>query len=722
MHSSTLPATPAPAVTPRHAVLENLIAATTSLARAQLRELCLRLAAALVDGDTMQDDMRAVQLRLRTGNLLRDRQNLFVQLASDGLERQLRRGLAQLAPRQPGPRGAEALALVPYEEMDQQVTLGGVARPFETAHADALAALDARLAHLLERGRLRPGQNPFRPDVFIASLQQAWAELHPEPEAAGLLLPLLKAGLFYDLAPILAALNLALARHGVLPGADAAVRARQSTHDAAPRKRDAQLAARLRGLFAPSATGPALCDDLGDLDLSLPQLSADSHRQPPAGTPALPPAPERPLLAYLARLKHEGPQAQAPSNVVHLPSIKAEAPRGSLSRADESTIDLLAAVFDTVYGDQAIAGEIRDLIRLLQLPVLKTALLDKAFFFDDDHPARRLLDLLSHLGWEQSQKSRQDPDDPLVRAMRRSVDRIGEDAAQQPATFAQAVTELEASLREEEAATTAALAGPVAAALRQEQRDTAVRAARAAVAQRLAAGEGSEGVEVAAVVVAFLQQQWTDVLALAHGIEDGKPGAVANATAAMDELLWSVRPKSGADERRQLIKRLPGLLAALNRWLDVVGWQDAGRLRFFADLAECHASIVRAPLDLTPARQLELSARATCQAAARAAAPVPPDEAVHAVDALVRGAWLEFDTAGSPRRVKLAWISPLRSLYIFSNGAREEAFSLSADELAQRFRAGVAAVLPTGDLVARALTQAIGTLAVNDGDGASRAA
>ncbi|GGB86455.1 DUF1631 family protein [Pseudoduganella buxea] len=719
MHPSTLPATPAPAVTPRHALLENLIAAATSLARAQLRELCVRLAGALVDGDTMQDDIRDVQLRLRAGNLLRDRQGLFVQLASDGLERHLRRGLAQLAPRQAGPRDAEALALVPYEEMDQQVTLGGVARPFEAAHADALAALGARLAHLLERGTLRPGQNPFRPDVFIASLQEAWAALHAEPEAAGLLLPLLKAGLFYDLAPILEALNLALARHGVLPGVAATARARQDTHDAAPRRRDAQLVAQLRGLFAASATGPALCDELGDLDLSLPQLTAvaGANRAAQAAGHAAAPSAERPLLAYLARLKEGG--TQPASNVIHLPSIKAQAPRGSLSRADESTIDLLAAVFDTVYGDQAIAGEIRDLIRLLQLPVLKTALHDKAFFFDDDHPARRLLDLLSHLGWEQSQKGRQDPDDPLVRAMRRSVDRIGDDDAQQPATFAQAVTELEASLREEEAATTAALAGPVAAALRQEQRDTAVRAARAVVAARLEVGEGSE---VAAVVVAFLQQQWTDVLALAHDIEDDKPGAVANATAAMDELLWSVRPKSGADERRQLIKRLPGLLAALNRWLDVIDWQDAGRLRFFADLAECHASIVRAPLDLAPARRLELSVQATRQAAAQAAAPQPADDAVHAVDALVRGAWLEFDTAGSPRRVKLAWISPLRSLYIFSNGAREEAFSLSADELAQRFRAGAAAVLPTGDLVARALTQAIGTLAVNDDDGASRAA
>src|SRR5450830_128582 len=332
MHSSNPPAALSP-VSPRHAVLESLIATATSLARAQLRELCMLLAGALVDGDTMQDDIRAVQLRLRAGNLLRDRQGLFVQLASDALERQLRRGLAQLAPRQGSVRGAEALALVPYEEMDQQVTLGGVARPFETAHADALAALGARLAHLLERGTLRTGQHPFRPDVFIAALQEAWAELHAEPEAAGLLLPLLKAGLFFDLGPMLEALNLALERHGVLPGAAATARARQDTHDAAPRRRDAQLAAQLRGLFAASTTGPALCDELGDLDLSLPQLSrtAGTDRAPQAGAVANAAPVERPLLAYLARLTQANLQAPAqgagavgtPSNVIHLPTIKA---------------------------------------------------------------------------------------------------------------------------------------------------------------------------------------------------------------------------------------------------------------------------------------------------------------------------------------------------------------------------------------------------------------
>jgi hypothetical protein len=57
--------------------------------------------------------------------------------------------------------------------------------------------------------------------------------------------------------------------------------------------------------------------------------------------------------------------------------------------------------------------------------------------------------------------------------------------------------------------------------------------------------------------------------------------------------------------------------------------------------------------------------------------------------------------------VKLAWISPRRTLFIFSNGAREEAFSLAAEEFAGRLRNGSAAALETEGVVVRALAQAL---------------
>lgn len=669
-------------VSPRHALLEGLIASATAMAGEQLRALTTGLVAALLDGSEVADG--TLQARLRAGNLLRERQFAFLHLAGVALERELRGAIAQL---RPAPLAAPAaLALVPYEAMDRQVTLDSVARPFDSAHADALAALNARLAIMLDRPALRPRQNPFRPEVFLGALQQAWVECQDDEAAVPLLLPLLRPGRCYDFGAILDALNLALERAGVaLVG-----RPKARVHDASAgrRQQEAALADGLQRLFAGAPVpAEATAGDAG------------------------------PLLAWLAAQPRGAGGAR-------LQGLKVQAPAGTVSPAHATTIDLLDAVFDTVAADGEIAADIRDLIQVAQLPVLKAALRDQGFFFEAGHPARRLLDLLSRMGWERAQVSGAGPHDPLLAAMRHSVDTVAADGAAGEAVFAQAVTELEASLRADEAATEAALAAPVAAALRQERRAMAAQAARTAVAQRLAEAEGAGN----AVVAAFLQTRWTDVLTMAHTVEDRKPGAVRNATQAMDELLWSVAPKAGADERRGLIARLPALLAVLNRWLDVIRWQDAERLRFFAELAECHAALVRAPLDMAPSRQAALAVEATRLAAERRAAATEAapasDAATQAVDALTRGAWLDFaGTAGSaPRRVKLAWISPLRTLYIFSNGAREEAFSLPADVLARHLREGRAAVLAAEPLVTRALGRAVGALAGNDPDGAMQAA
>ena len=406
------------------------------------------------------------------------------------------------------------------------------------------------------------------------------------------------------------------------------------------------------------------------------------------------------------------------SNVFLLPQIKEQAPAGSLTRADEGTIDLLSAVFDTVFRDSSISPEIRDLIRFLQIPVLKAALVDKNFFFQEAHPARRMIDLLSRMGWEQHK----DPDDPLYKAMQRSVEKVSQDHQEELSVFTEAVNELEASIKAEEAAAAAAMAEPIAKALKQEKMSVAAKSAKDAVALRIGTGE------VVAIVEAFLENKWVSVLTIAYSVEGEKPGAVNNATQTMDDLIWSVRPKITQDERKKLIGKLPTLLSTLNKWLDVIKWQEPERLQFFAELAECHASIVRAPLEMSPERQIEIAMevakrdaerRMELQAVAEAKAeeaPPPDDDAAIEVDSLARGMWLEFDQAdGSQRKVKLAWISPLKTLYIFSTTGRQEAFSITGEAMAEQFRKGTVRLIRTEGVVAAALSVAMGGVAaVND--------
>lgn len=864
------PAARKAAPSPR-ATLDALAVVAADQVRQALVPVAARLAAALadVDNDGGGLDTRTIYLRVKSARLLKDNGYAFLHLASEAVDAALRAELAQLEPGA-GKVAPAALDLVPLDEIDDKLAFAALARPFDIAHAEALAALGVRLGLRLGRGVLRADANPFRPAIFLKALDAAWRAFEPDELAHELVLPLLRPDVAPDLAPLLDALVDSLRQQG-RTGGEGAYHIQKTDDGAAARAARAghkmALAAQLRRLFGddggdegvplipelpqlaggnggwrPSGAGvhavptpmPAPADGAGvqasgfatgpvaggaqPLPVVAPAIGA-AHpvhavgaAQPvpaagvvqalpgalaagfapgsaavghpfaggtqaaafassgpgdpaqwlsagvaqPSAMPAgafVPSAPAgavaaAPLLDLLARLAPAAPQATAmpapadggaaadsagapPSNVFYLPRFQRSLPAGTLARGDERTLDLLARVFETVLLDDGIPSQARALLQALQVPVLKAALQDRSFFFEEAHPARRLVDLLSRMGWEQ----RKDADDPVFQAMRRSVAAVGAveataTAERSAAAFAHALADLEGTVEAtralEEGALDAALAGPVASAEKQERLDAATRAARDAIALRIGAGD------IVPVVSGFLEERWSTVLTFAYSIETARPGAVGNATRAMDDLIWSVKPKPTQEQRRDLIARLPRLLSTLNKWLDAIKWQDADRLGFFATLAEYHASIVRAPIELAPERQLELAVEAAQQdalrrveleaaveqqASARAAARA---EAFSPLDGLERGLWLEFRSDDAVRKARLAWVSPLRTLFIFSGADRREAFSIGADKLAAALHAGRARVLAIDGLVGQVLSEAMREGAVNDAAPAGR--
>jgi len=429
------------------------------------------------------------------------------------------------------------------------------------------------------------------------------------------------------------------------------------------------------------------------------------------------------LLGFLSGMQNVQaaytPQAAGiPAPMPMLANIKASAPQGAMTRIDESTIDLLTKVFDVVFRDPNIPAEIKGLIGFLQVPVLKAALADKEFFFKEEHPARRLIELLTKtsVAWDQSKGQ----DDPLYQTIKRNVDRVQQDFDRQATVFSDVVSEMESFLQQEEGKSAEALSEPIAQALKQEKLVAATTAARNDVKMRVGTGE------VVAFVETFLENKWVKVLTLAYSIREEKPQAITSALKTMDDLIWSVKPKITPEERKELIAKLPSMLSMLNKWLNLVKLDDAERLQFFAELAECHASIVRAPIEMSPQRRLEIAMEVAKEAAERrlqkqaeqesAPQPVVDDFSNH-VENLERGMWLEFAQENGPaKKVKLAWISPMRSLFIFSNRGKTESFSLTAEGLAQVLRERRAHVIELGGVVDRAINEAFTDGGANDPD------
>ena len=753
----------------QQAVLAELVDIARGHAESGLADMARRMVSALLDLTAAGPEPAVVMRRVKSGNLLKANSYAFVHLATGEIDAALRKEVARLLPHAADAATAAAavpveLSLVPLEQIDQQMALGAVSRPFDLQHSEGLATLGVRLGLLLGRDLVRAAHNPFRPDVFLAAVDAAWRQFEPDPEAHGLVAPLLRPGLMFDLGPLYEALVQKLkARKGGSADTRFSKTDDRAARQAERARREGALAQQLRQLFDPTVPEiPNLPQGSGGWRPSTASGFAMAPAPPPtpaagfgpssaaalpsahpgpayassgagsaaAAMPAPAPAPAaQPLIDLLARAGVTGP-ATAPGILV-LPGLRASMPQGALSRADETTLDLLSRVFGSVLQDDGVASETRELIGHLQLPVLRTALRDRSFFFQESHPARRLLDLLSQAGWERPL----DADDPVYRAMRRSVERVRD---QLDPEFGAAVADLEAGLAARDRVEEEAMAAPIAQALRSEKRAAAERSARRAVALRMA------GEQLMPAVSSFLEGRWSAALALAYTIEDSRPGAVDNATRTMEDLIWSVKPKATQEQRKALIGRLPALLASLNNWLDATRWQDAERLQFFAELAECHASIVRAPIELLPERQLELALEAAQQDALRRVAQeqaleqeeereqarvqaeeaqaAARDPAAAALAGLERGMRLELSEAHIVRRVRLAWVSPLRTLYIFSGAGRQEAFSLSAARLAELLREGAMRVVAAEGVVGRILSAAVGQGAVNDAGPAAHSA
>jgi hypothetical protein len=357
--------------------------------------------------------------------------------------------------------------------------------------------------------------------------------------------------------------------------------------------------------------------------------------------------------------------------------------------------------------EQNIPQEMKKLIGQLQIPLLKAALNDKKFFIKDDHPARRLIDTLanSSMTWDQS-KGR---DDPLYKMIEQIVARVQKEFDQQMGLFTDAISNMEAFLAEEEKSSQGVLAGPISAALRQEKIDQAEQAAERDIALRIETGE------VAGFVETFLETQWSRILTLAHSVSEHKPEVLAQALAVMDDLIWSIKPKTSPEQRKELITKLPSILSMVNAWLNAVKWDDPERVVFFSNLAERHAAIVRIQAELSPRHQVEIAVNIAEKASQyrmnkrfNPASGKRQDQFAEMIGSLEQGDWVNFvRNNGTAAKFRLTWISPKRSRFIFTDRQGNDPFSFTAEELAQTLRDQKASIVSNESVVDRALSAAL---------------
>ncbi|MBV2234111.1 MAG: DUF1631 domain-containing protein [Sterolibacterium sp.] len=693
--------------------------------------------------NTREQDKRNEYLRLR------DDVQLFWDRLVKAFRSQLAEELAQAVPRTLSEvtrsQDAQALALVDDQELTERIVTREFIARLDEACREEMYALDRRMAQLVGQEEMDRCGNRFAPPAICAAAQAGCTALlsDPDPAARILLLRQLERALHDELPRLYRALNEVLIGAGILPefkrsyrnaaaGSDQpARRLADGNHILDTLQRLARARLPTQALPAESATGGRAAPLLtGELPLSLPDLSAF------AGSPPLMP-PTRAIstdfLTSLHALQRQAPAVAGDggpeklTNVVHL-ARQSEAAQQA-APLDTITMDIVATLFDLIFDDDKVPEAVKGLVSRLQIPVLKVALLDQKFFADRSHPARRFLDSISGIAirWGETINT----GDPFYCKLSELIERIQQNFDQDVAVFGTAVGELSAFVNECEVLeeeTSSSVIEVVqrreAAQQRRSAREEAARQASADLLARIISKKTPLPIEQ------FLREHWRVVLEQA-GMADAESDsdstdAVTDAPAfqaaarTAEDLAWSVTAKHSAEDRQRFAAMLADLLPALHQGLAQIGIDEASRQPFFERLMALHAAALHADrrtLKKAPAlADIAVASAADTDSLPGAAVlqvthlvengiqiedvallePAMPDDSplgnpwLRRVRQLVRGDWVEFIDHEVARRERLTWLSPRRSLYLFSNHATHCAISITPEALAHRLQNGTA--------------------------------
>ncbi|HZI82870.1 MAG TPA: DUF1631 family protein, partial [Casimicrobiaceae bacterium] len=418
-----------------------------------------------------------------------------------------------------------------------------------------------------------------------------------------------------------------------------------------------------------------------------------------------------------------------------------ESPLGAKANQLEAmTIELVAMLFDFIFDTKDLPDGMKVLIGRLQIPVLKAAMLDGAFFSKKSHPSRLLVNALAHagIGWSPTMGT----DDALYKKIEHIVHRILDEFADDVGLFDTLRKELETFLVDEEKNAEATIQSSAEEINQRDRQEIARVVGHSEIEKRL------ETHTVPNFLGSFLRERWIGVLAQLH-LQGEESETWASALATLDDLVWSVQPKRTGEDRRRLVAMLPNLLKRLHGGLQNVSWEPGERERFMANLVEAHAAAVKPSLASVPMPTTAVAeaaaaaaeeatakgdvetaakARALAEAMAPAPPPAPTEPAVEIVQdrfaelaaSLERGMWIEFEgDDGQLAFAKLAWVSPLRGTYLFTNRQGQKAVSLTADELADRFRNDRARLVEAEPLVDRAFVSMMASLEEKFGEEAA---
>ena len=256
-----------------------------------------------------------------------------------------------------------------------------------------------------------------------------------------------------------------------------------------------------------------------------------------------------------------------------------------IGEMDAMMFDVVAMMFDFILDDKKIPAPMKALIGRLQIPMLKVAILDKSFFARKFHPARKLLNSIAEaaVGWSENE----DRHDALHAKLEVIVARVLDEFDERVEVFTEVLVELDSFLNQEESR-----AENNASSFADVIQDRE----RLALARQDAEEETSRCLEKARihdVVREFITGHWKELLFVRHFEGGGMGEGWTDSIQTMDDLVWSVAPKTLDQDRNHLSEILPSLLRRIRDGMKQLGIASELSGNFLGVLKKLHIAAIR---------------------------------------------------------------------------------------------------------------------------------
>lgn len=257
-----------------------------------------------------------------------------------------------------------------------------------------------------------------------------------------------------------------------------------------------------------------------------------------------------------------------------------------INQREADVANLVSLLFNFVLEDDQLPEKLKTILASWQIPFLKLALLDSAFFERDSHPARHLLNQVSKaaMGWQPKEKGR----DLLLEKLEKFTDKMLYEFDTDAGVFTEINQEMTLFLDAEKKRS---------ALISQRLKDAEEGRVKSELAKKKVSGVLSSlmaGRRLPDVLVQSLEHGWSRKMTVAW-LQGGEQSSDwQEACEFVQDLLWTVDPQEkGVDARGKLLHLVPRILRDFREGLMEVSFDLRGLDKVMATLDMCHKESLR---------------------------------------------------------------------------------------------------------------------------------